>query len=161
MQLRAIDRGARPFARHYATGCYRGLEMTRPAEPRRPPAASNARTETVAEKPMASRSMVASRAATAGRKPQSVTLDRLFHGDKPLSTVAALRVMVHQIDDPREQPNGSTPERHPGDRDYLPPIARAHAPRDQVLVVHADEELRHSGPRRDQLWRYMIPGAAV
>ena len=54
--------------------------------------------------------------------------------------------MVHRINDPSEKPNDSAPERHPGDRDYFPLIPRSEAPRDVVLVVHANEELRHFDP---------------
>ena len=57
--------------------------------------------------------------------------------------------MVHHINDPGEQPNDSPLERHPGDRDYYLLVPRSDALSGVVLIVQADEELRHFNPRHD------------
>ena len=54
--------------------------------------------------------------------------------------------MVQRTNDPGEQPNDSSTERHTGDRDYFPLIPRSDALSGVVLIVQADEELRHFDP---------------
>jgi hypothetical protein len=61
--------------------------------------------------------------------------------------------MVHQINDSGKQPNDSFPERHPSDRDYFPLILRSDAPRNGVLVVHADEETQYALQLGERAWR--------